>query len=104
MSSVIIALVVNLPGRGKLIIDAKFPLDDFQRAAAAEVEDVRRRALAAHAKAVAGHVSVLAKRDYPAKIKDAINFTVCFVQPMILFRWPAKSVPSCSTRRSGSES
>ena len=31
------------------------------------------------AKAVAGHVSVLAKRDYPSKIKDAIDFTVCFV-------------------------
>jgi DNA recombination protein RmuC len=72
-------VVVTLAGRGKLIIDAKFPLDDFQRAAAAEAEDERRRALAAHAKAVAGHVSVLAKRDYPSKIKDAINFTVCFV-------------------------
>ena len=72
-------VVVTLAGRGKLIIDAKFPLDEFQRAAAAEAEDERRRALAAHAKAVAGHVSVLAKRDYPAKIKDALNFTVCFV-------------------------
>ena len=72
-------VVVTLAGRGKLIIDAKFPLDDFQRAVAAGTEAERCRALAAHAKAVAGHVSVLAKRDYPAKIKDAINFTVCFV-------------------------
>jgi len=72
-------VVVTLAGRGKLIIDAKFPLDDFQRAAAAQADDERRRALAAHAKAVAGHVAVLAKRDYPAKIKDAVNFTVCFV-------------------------
>lgn len=72
-------VVVTLAGRGKLIIDAKFPLDDFQRAAAAQSDDERRRALAAHAKAVGGHVTVLAKRDYPAKIKDAINFTVCFV-------------------------
>jgi DNA recombination protein RmuC len=72
-------VVLNLPGRGKLIIDAKFPLDDFQRAAAATTADEQRRALAAHAKAVAGHVSVLAKRDYPSKIKDAIDFTVCFV-------------------------
>jgi DNA recombination protein RmuC len=66
-------VVVTLAGRGK------FPLDEFQRAAAAQADDERRRALAAHAKAVAGHVTVLAKRDYPAKIKDAINFTVCFV-------------------------
>ena len=72
-------VVVTLAGRGKLVIDAKFPLDDFQRAAAAQADEERRRALAAHARAVAGHVSVLAKRDYPSKIKDAINFTVCFV-------------------------
>ena len=72
-------VVVTLAGRGKLVIDAKFPLDEFQRAAAAQAEQERRRALAAHARAVAGHVSVLAKRDYPSKIKGAINFTVCFV-------------------------
>src|SRR5436190_7159369 len=72
-------VVLKLPGRGRLVIDAKFPLDDFQRAATATGEDERRKALAAHAKAVAGHVSALAKRDYPGKIKDSIDFTVCFV-------------------------
>jgi DNA recombination protein RmuC len=72
-------VVLNLPGRGRLVIDAKFPLDDFRRAAAAAGEDERRRALAAHARAVAGHVSALAKRDYPAKITGSIDFTVCFV-------------------------
>jgi DNA recombination protein RmuC len=72
-------VVVTLAGRGKLVIDAKFPLDEFQRATVANSEQERRRALSAHAKAVAGHVSVLAKRDYPSKIKGAINFTVCFV-------------------------
>jgi DNA recombination protein RmuC len=86
-------VVVTLAGRGKLIIDAKFPLDDFQRAAAAEAEDERRRALAAHAKAVAGHVSVLARRDYPSKIKDAINFTVCFVPADDLLAAASKERP-----------
>jgi DNA recombination protein RmuC len=86
-------VVVTLAGHGKLIIDAKFPLDDFQRAAAAEAEDERRRALAAHAKAVAGHVSVLARRDYPSKIKDAINFTVCFVPADDLLAAASKERP-----------
>lgn len=72
-------VVLKLPGRGRLVIDAKFPLDDFQRAATATGEDERRKALAAHAKAVGGHVSALAKRDYPGKIKGSIDFTVCFV-------------------------
>jgi len=59
-------VVLSLAGRGKLVIDAKFPLDEFQRAATAEAEQERRRALAAHARAVAGHVSVLAKLSQPS--------------------------------------
>src|SRR5580704_14138238 len=86
-------VVVTLAGRGKLIIDAKFPLDDFQRAATAQADDERRRALAAHAKAVAGHVTVLARRDYPSKIKDAINFTVCFVPADDLLAAASKERP-----------
>ena len=72
-------VVLNLPGRGRLVIDAKFPLDDFQRAAAAPTEQERRTALAAYARAVAKHVSELARRDYPSKVQGAIDFTVCFV-------------------------
>jgi len=87
-------VVVTLAGRGKLVIDAKFPLDEFQRAAAAQTEDERRRALAAHAKAVAGHVSVLAKRDYPSRIKNAIDFTVCFVPAEDLLSAAYTSAPS----------
>jgi DNA recombination protein RmuC len=87
-------VVLNLPGRGKLVIDAKFPLDDFQRAAAALEEGERRQALAAHAKAVAGHVNTLAKRNYPAKIKGAIDFTVCFVPAEDLLAAAYKENPS----------
>jgi DNA recombination protein RmuC len=86
-------VVVALAGRGKLVIDAKFPLDEFQRAAAAQADQERRRALAAHAKAVAGHVAVLAKRDYPAKIKDAMDFTVCFVPADDLLSAASKERP-----------
>jgi DNA anti-recombination protein RmuC len=38
-------VVVTLAGRGKLVIDAKFPLDEFQRATVANSEQERRRAL-----------------------------------------------------------
>jgi DNA recombination protein RmuC len=72
-------VVLNLPGRGRLVIDAKFPLDDFQRAASAVTEAERRRALAAHGKAVAMHVTDLAQRDYPSQLPDGMDFVVCFV-------------------------
>src|SRR5271154_238515 len=86
-------VVLTLAGRGKLVIDAKFPLDEFQRATAAQSPQERRRALGAHARAVAGHVSALAKRDYPSKIKDAINFTVCFVPADDLLSVASKERP-----------
>jgi DNA recombination protein RmuC len=86
-------VVVTLAGRGKVVIDAKFPLDEFRRADAAQTEEERRRALAAHAKAVAGHVSALAKRDYPAKIKGAVDFTVCFVPADDLLSAASKERP-----------
>jgi len=72
-------VVLNLPGRGRLFIDAKFPLDHFQRAASALTDEDRRRALAAHGKAVAMHVDQLAKRNYPSKLPGALDFVVCFV-------------------------
>lgn len=72
-------VVLNLPGRGHLFIDAKFPLEDFQRAASAASEKERRRALAAYGKAVASHVAKLAKRDYPAQLPDAMEFLVCYL-------------------------
>ena len=72
-------VVLNLVGRGRLVIDAKFPLDDYRRAAAAADPATRQQALAAYARAVLRHVVGLAERDYPSKVADAIDFTVCFV-------------------------
>lgn len=72
-------VVLKLAGRGRLIIDAKFPLDDFARVVSATTEEDRRKHLAAHAKAMASHIAALAQRDYPSKVPGAINFTVCFI-------------------------
>jgi DNA recombination protein RmuC len=72
-------VVLNLPGRGRLVIDSKFPLDDFQRAAAAATEKDRRKAMNAYGRAVASHVAQLAKRDYPSKLPDAMEFLVCYL-------------------------
>jgi DNA recombination protein RmuC len=72
-------VVLSLPGRGRLCIDAKFPLDDFQRAVSAATDKERRSALEAHGEAVSSHVTELAKRDYPSKLPDAMDFVVCYV-------------------------
>jgi DNA recombination protein RmuC len=61
------------------VIDAKFPLDGYQRAAAAHDGAARAQYLAAHAAAVAGHVRALAQREYPSSVKESLDFTVCYV-------------------------
>ena len=86
-------IVVNLASRGRLVIDSKFPLDEFQRALAAQTEAERRAALTAYAKAVQHHFVTLARRDYPSRIDGALDFTVCFVPADDLLAAAAEAMP-----------
>jgi DNA recombination protein RmuC len=72
--------VLKFPGRGSLAIDSKFPLDHYQRALATTSEAPEHNAaLRDHAKALAGHVTALAKRDYPSSLPDSLGFVVLYV-------------------------
>jgi DNA recombination protein RmuC len=70
-------VVLTLPGRGRLSIDANSRWTISSAPGPRPPDKERRKALAAHGKAVASHVSQLAKRDYPAKLPDAMDFLVC---------------------------
>lgn len=72
-------LVVRLPGGKHLVVDAKAPLTAFLQAGAAADDDERRRLLAAHAKALRGHVDVLAGRGYWQAFAPSPEMVVCFV-------------------------
>ena len=73
-------VVLKFPGRGSLAIDSKFPLDHYQRALATTNDTKEHNAaLREHAKALAGHVAELAKRDYPSKLPDSLGFVVLYV-------------------------
>ncbi|HEX8496672.1 MAG TPA: DNA recombination protein RmuC [Actinomycetales bacterium] len=71
-------LVVTLPGGKHLVVDAKAPLSAFLQAGAASEAD-RPRLLAAHAKALRGHVDVLAGRAYWTAFEPSPEMVVCFV-------------------------
>ncbi|GAB3590785.1 DNA recombination protein RmuC [Angustibacter peucedani] len=71
-------LVVRLPGGKQLVVDAKAPLTAFLDAGAAD-DDERARLLAAHAKALRGHVDVLAARAYWQAFSPTPEMVVCFV-------------------------
>jgi DNA recombination protein RmuC len=73
-------LVVRLPGRKQLVVDAKAPLaaflDAYVDGASTEHRDDRLRA---HARALRGHVDALAARDYARAFAPTPDLVVCFV-------------------------
>lgn len=73
-------LVVHLPGGKHVVVDAKAPLAAFLEASEAP-DDERRQAeaAAAHARALRGHVDVLAGKQYWAAFQPAPELVVCFV-------------------------
>lgn len=73
-------VVVHLPGGKDLAVDAKAPMTSFLAAQAEGVDEAERRPLlAAHAKALRGHVDTLADRGYWAALDVSPEMVVCFV-------------------------
>jgi DNA recombination protein RmuC len=72
-------LVVQLPGGKQLVVDAKAPLTAFLDAGAADDDTAHSRLMGAHAKALRGHVDVLAGRSYWAAFNPTPEMVVCFV-------------------------
>lgn len=56
--------VIKLPDGKHMVIDSKVSLVDYDRAIAAETEEAREAALAAHVQAVRRHIDDLAGKDY----------------------------------------
>jgi DNA recombination protein RmuC len=73
-------VVVHLPGGKSLVVDAKAPMSGFL-AAQSEGLDAsgRASALAAHAKALRGHVDTLAGKGYWTAFATTPEMVVCFV-------------------------
>lgn len=72
-------LIVRLPNKRVIAIDAKVPLTDYTLAAN-ETDELRRREhLAQHVKTVRRHIESLSRREYHASIADTLDFVVLFV-------------------------
>lgn len=70
-------LIVKLPGGGRIVVDAKTPLDAYLDAIdCQEARDVRR---ADHANAMQGHWKTLAKKSYWEKVAGSPELVVMFV-------------------------
>lgn len=72
-------VVVHLPNKRIIAIDAKVPLTDYS-VAANETDEVRKiESLKAHARTLRRHIESLSRRDYQSSIGDSLDFTVMFL-------------------------
>ena len=72
-------LIVNLPGKRSIVIDAKAPLKFFLDANEAKTDEARETAMLSHAKAVRNHMNALAKKDYWRQFEQSPDFVVLFL-------------------------
>ncbi len=72
-------VVVHLPNKRIIAIDAKVPLSDYSVAANATEEARKLEALTAHARTLRRHIDALSRKDYQLNIGDSLDFTVMFL-------------------------
>jgi DNA recombination protein RmuC len=72
-------VLVRLPNGRCVVIDAKAPLDRYLQASDCDDPARRDQLLRDHAKAVAGHVTALSRRDYDSLVDGAVDVVVMFV-------------------------
>jgi DNA recombination protein RmuC len=72
-------MVIRLPEKGVVPVDAQVPLDAFLRAMDAQDEDARRQLLAEHAKAFRGRIRELSQRAYWEQFERVPEVVVMFV-------------------------
>lgn len=72
-------MVVRIPGGRSVVVDAKAPLDAYQRAVEATSEADRRRYLGEHADAVRERMRQLSQRAYWEQFDSATDLVVMFL-------------------------
>lgn len=71
--------IVKLPNNSSIVIDAKFPFANFEKALASESPNERRLYEEKSASDLREHVKALATKSYWQALEFAPEFTVCFV-------------------------
>ncbi|HJW95277.1 MAG TPA: DNA recombination protein RmuC [Thermoanaerobaculia bacterium] len=72
-------VVVKLPNKRVIAIDAKVPLAEYSAAANETNEERKRHYLAQHVKTMRRHIDSLSRREYQSVIGETLDFTVMFL-------------------------
>ncbi|MHB8403905.1 MAG: DNA recombination protein RmuC [Gammaproteobacteria bacterium] len=72
-------MVVRMPDKRELVVDAKTPLDSYLSAVGAKTDEERRQFLQQHARKVRERMRELASKAYWTQYKNSPDFVVMFV-------------------------
>jgi DNA recombination protein RmuC len=72
-------VIVHLPNRRVIAIDAKVPLREYSAASNETQEERKKEFLQLHVKTLRRHIDSLSRREYQAAIGDTLDFTVMFL-------------------------
>ena len=78
-------VIVRLPGRKQIVVDAKVPLDAYLRALEAPDEAARQALLVEHARQVRMHLCQLGAKNYFTDVPSSPEFVVMFLPGEMFF-------------------
>jgi len=87
-------LVVRLPGKKNVVIDAKAPLEAYLDSLEQPDEDSRRAKLREHARQIRVHLQKLSQKSYWAQFEPAPEFVVLFLPGETFFSAALEQDPS----------
>ena len=72
-------LIVHLPERREVVVDAKVPLAAYLDAVAATTPEARQAGFNRHAVQVRQHINALASKAYAEQVPSALDFVIMFI-------------------------
>ncbi len=72
-------MVIRMPGRQRIVVDAKSPVQSYRDAIEATDEATRAVRLAEHAQKIRGHIDALGAKNYWEQFQPAPEFVVLFL-------------------------
>ncbi len=87
-------LVVRLPGKKNIVVDAKAPLSAYLEAMETEDEERRERLLLEHAKTLKRHIMLLSEKAYWEQFDPTPEFVVLFLPGETFFSAALEKMPA----------